>query len=177
MWVNFTFSRRKIRIFPRVKNGIFYPKYNLLITTEINIFKMKLSNLYIVLFFMLICSFGNSQSMKDFKKDIKVFKKVVSLDERQVNEVSEIYQKIIDDVAKLEQLNLSDEDFRKKRRAIYKGAQFSLDEVVNEEQKAAYIRYKREIRVQRAENLSKLKKQKASNQDLMDAEVGVKNIK
>ena len=136
---------------------------------------MKLSNLLILVLVVLTGSVVNAQSIKDFKKDIRDVKKAVSLNEKQVVDMTSVYQKIVDDIAKLESMNLSEEDFRTKRRAIYTGAEFTMEQLMNTEQKAEYEKYKRVKREIRAQNIKKLRKQKASVQDLMDAEAGVKS--
>lgn len=148
---------------------------NLLITIKINIYIMKLSNLLILALLVLSGSLANAQSIKDFKKDIRDVKKATNLTEKQVGEITAVYQKIVDDIASLEQMNLSEEEFRTKRRAIYTGAEFSLEQVINADQKAAYEKHKRVKREMRAQNIKKLRKQNASVQDLMDAEAGVKS--
>jgi septal ring factor EnvC (AmiA/AmiB activator) len=137
---------------------------------------MKLSNLLIIVLLTLIGTIGNGQSLKDFNKEIRGINKAISLSDRQQNEVNAVYQKIVDDIAILATQNLSEEKFREKRRAIYSGAEFSIQQIITKEQEEKYDLYTRKVREERAQNIKKLLKRNASNQDLMDAEIGVKNI-
>ncbi len=137
---------------------------------------MKLSNLLVLILLTFTAATVHGQSIKDFRKDIKDIKKAVDLSERQTEKVTAVYQKIVDDLIQLKSMNYSDEEYRKKRRSVYHGAEFSLAQIIREDQKASYDLYKRSLREQRAKKLNKLRKQKASNDDLMDAEIGVKQI-
>lgn len=118
----------------------------------------------------------NGQTIKDFKKDIRGLKKAVNLNQDQVQKLTDVYTKIVTDIENLKQANLSEEDFRKKRRAVYQGAEFSIAQIISSDQQAAFEIYQRKIRENRAKETMKLRKQKAPEQDLMDAQVGVKRI-
>jgi enoyl-CoA hydratase/carnithine racemase len=137
---------------------------------------MKLSNLLTLILLVFIGTAVNAQSIKDFKKDIKILKKATNLSESQEAEALAIYTKIVSDIERLEAMNYSDDVYREKRRAIYQGAEFSLAQIFTDEQQDAYTIHQRNIREQRAQQTKKLRKQNASKQDLMDAQVGVKQI-
>lgn len=137
---------------------------------------MKLSNLLTLIFLLLMGTVVNAQSIKDFKKDIKGLTKATKMTEAQEEKVNAVYAKIVEDLKNIESLRSDEETYRKKRRAIYSLSQFTLDQIVTADQQDAYTVYKRKIRVQRSEKIQKLQKQKASKQDLLDAELGVKQF-
>lgn len=134
----------------------------------------KLANLLFLMILVFMSNTISAQTMKDFKKDIKTIKDVTSLAPNQSEQLNKVYEKLVFDLESIESLQSTDEAvFRKKRRSVYKGAQFSIANIFNEDQRALYINYQRGLRIERAKKVNKLRKKDAPKEDILDAEVGV----
>lgn len=136
---------------------------------------MKLANLLFVLLLIFMASSVQAQKMKDFKKEMKEITQAINLDDEQVAQLNQIYQKRVDDLNSIASLESTDEKlFYQKRIAIYKGSEASVNMLLKDEtQRKNYDLYKAVIRKERAETVKKLKKKNASKQDIIDAQYGV----
>jgi len=135
---------------------------------------MKLSNLLTLILLVFIGVSASGQSIKDFKKEIKGITKATKMTDAQTDKVTAVYAKIVEDLKNIESLRSDEQLYRQKRRAIYYASQFSLEQIVTAEQKSDYIDYKRKLRAERGTQIKKLNKQKASKDDILDAELGIK---
>jgi len=135
---------------------------------------MKLANLLTVLLLIFIASATSAQSLKDFKSEIKQISNATEMNDNQIAQLREIYQKRVDNLASIAVLESTDEImYRNKRRAIYESADVSIKLMLNREQLSSYKLYRQGIRKIRARKIEKLKKKNASQQDLLDAQYGV----
>ena len=134
----------------------------------------KIANLLFLMILVFMSNTVSAQTMNDFKKDINKIKDITSLSPNQSDQLNQVYEKIVFDLEGIENLKSADEDmFRKKRRSIYKGAQFSISNIFNDDQKDLYLNYQRGLRIKRAKKANKLRKKNAPKDDILDAEVGV----
>lgn len=137
---------------------------------------IKITNLLFVLALIFMGFTSNAQTMKDFKKEINEISQAVSMDTEQNDKLNSIYEKRIADLASIDLLKETDElQFRSKRRAIYKGSETSIKLILRKEQLESYRNYSRVVRIRRSEEMKSLKKKKASQAEIIDAQYGIKN--
>lgn len=138
---------------------------------------MKIANLLYVLLLLFMASGLQAQEMKENRNEIAEISEAVKLDDTQVLKLNEIYQKRAEDLKLIEELRNKDEQsFYRKRLAIYKGSQASVDLLINPEQREQYNSYKKYLRNKRAVKVQELKKNNAPLQDIIDAQFGVQTI-
>ena len=132
-------------------------------------------------FWMLIVFFSAAVSaQQDYekmaKKEAKHYIKVLDLNADQKGQIVDILKHKYESIDALMELQSSDEKaFRAKRRAVYAGTDGSIRLILNREQIDLYDVEKRRQRLINAEEIKRLKAAGADQDDILDAQYGIKN--
>jgi len=135
---------------------------------------MKLANLLTILLLIFTSSFAGAQTLKSFKKEMNNLSGALELDAKQVDQLTQIYEKRVSDLNLIESMESSNEAiYREKRRAIYQSSEVSIKRMLTREQLEKFVVYNRGVREIRARQIAKLRKKNASLEDIKDAHYGV----
>jgi hypothetical protein len=128
-------------------------------------------------FLVLTCSvFGQKAAEKSARKEAKHYIKVLNLSEAQVPGIEAIFVHKFESLEELSSLESTAPDqFRAKRRAVYAGTDQSIRMLLNRSQLDLFEIEKRRQRLANAAQIEKLQKQGAGNEEILDAQYGIKN--
>jgi hypothetical protein len=123
-----------------------------------------------------ISLFSQKNIEKQARKEAKHYTKVLNLDEGQQIKLIDILQHKYQSIEDLSSMETSDPStFRTKRRAVYTGTDGSIRLLLNREQNELFDVEKRRQRLANAERIQKLQAQGADQEDILDAQFGIKN--
>ncbi len=129
------------------------------------------------LFLSLNLAQGQSVNSDQIREEVKALTELFDLNDVQQQKAVQILDRKYADLEKLNSYRDTDPSFyRQKRRSLHEGTQGSILLILdaqNEAQMMAYKKWKKDQRIKRAQLVNKLKEQGADPEDIKDAKVGL----
>lgn len=133
--------------------------------------RMKKYAILAFLSFGFLTAFGQFQSASE---EISFFKQRLNIEKDQEQKLEKVINRKYEDLASIAVLRNSDEKvFRQKRRSIFEGTNSSIRLMMKEQQMDLWVAYKKEERLKNAKKIKELKASGASEDDLLDAQIGI----
>lgn len=134
----------------------------------------------LILWAFLIVLTGGLNAQKsaesNARKEAKHYIKVLDLNDDQKIKLESVLLHKYESIEEISALESSDPgQFRAKRRAVYAGTDQSIRMLLTREQLDLFEVEKRRQRLANAERIQKLQKQGADQEDILDAQYGIKN--